>query len=128
MNSAFKPTAYNSLSPYFIVKDAKKFIGFLEKLFDGKQLRIYQMPDGSVMHAEVRIDDSVLMLADSSEQYPAFPQMVHLYAKNVDEIYNNAMKLGCKSEHPPVEREGDPDRRCTFHDPFGNSWSVGTQL
>lgn len=128
MNSAFKPTAYNSLSPYFIVNDSRKFIKFLKDLFGATEARIYDTPDGTIVHGEVRIDDSVLMLAEANEKYPAIQQLVHLYVKNVDDVYKKAIDLGCKSVHPPIERKDDPDRRCTFNDPFGNMWSVGTQL
>lgn len=128
MTSAFKPTAYNSLSPYFIVKGGRKFISFLKEVFDATEVRIYDMPDGNIMHAEIRVDDSILMLGEASEKYPAINQLVHLYTKDVDEVYRKAIECGCESVHPPIERPGDPDRRCTFKDPFGNTWSVGTQL
>jgi uncharacterized glyoxalase superfamily protein PhnB len=128
MTSAFKPTAYNSLSPYFIVSGARNFITFLKQAFDASEVRVYDTPDGSVMHAEVRIDDSILMLGEVSDKFPAIEQLVHLYTKDVDEIYKKAIDLGCASIHPPIEKKDDPDRRCTFKDPFGNTWSVGTQL
>jgi uncharacterized glyoxalase superfamily protein PhnB len=80
------------------------------------------------MHAEVRIDDTIVMLGEASEKFPAIDQLVHLYAKDVDEVYEKALALGSTSVHPPMERKDDPDRRCTFKDPFGNTWSVGTQL
>ncbi|HYG51708.1 MAG TPA: VOC family protein, partial [Flavobacteriales bacterium] len=66
MNSQFKPNGYNSVSPYFIVKGAQKFIDLMNVIFDAKELRRYDMPDGSIMHAELQIDDSVIMLGDAS--------------------------------------------------------------
>jgi uncharacterized glyoxalase superfamily protein PhnB len=59
MNKAFKPAGYNSVSPYFIVNGAQKFIDLMKKIFDAKELRRYDMPDGTIMHAEIQIDDSV---------------------------------------------------------------------
>ena len=86
------------------------------------------MPDGTVMHAEMQIDDSVIMLGNSSEQYPPVPVVMHVYVPNVDETYEKAIKLGCVALEAPKERAGDPDRRGTFKDFAGNTWSIGTQL
>jgi len=128
MDKEFKPTGYNSVSPYFIVDGAQKLIDLLKKLFNGKELRRYDMPDGTIMHAEMQIDDSVIMLGNSSEQYPPITLVMHVYVTNVDEVFEKAIKLGCVAVEEPKEREGDPDRRGTFKDFAGNLWSIGTQL
>lgn len=128
MKKAFKPTGYNVVSPYFIVPGAQKLIDLLKAVFDAKELRRYDMPDGSIMHAEIKIDDSVLMLGDSSEKFPPITLVLHVYVPNVDETFEKAVKAGCEILEPPKEREGDPDRRATFKDFAGNIWSVGTQL
>jgi PhnB protein len=70
MNKPFRPTGYNSVSPYFIVKGAKKFMDLMKEIFNAKELRRYVMPDGTIMHAEMQIDDSVIMLGDASEKFP----------------------------------------------------------
>ena len=127
MNKEFKPAGYNSVSPYFIVADAQKFMELLSKLFNAKELRRYNMPDGTIMHAEMQIDDSVIMLGNSSDAYPPITSVMHVYVPNVDEIFEKAIKLGCVSMEAPKEREGDPDRRGTFKDFAGNTWSIGTQ-
>ncbi len=67
----FKPTGYNSLSPYFIVDDCRKMVELLKGIFDAEELRKYEHPDGAIMHMELKIDDSVIMLANSSKEYPA---------------------------------------------------------
>lgn len=128
MNKEFKPTGYNSVSPYFIVDGAQKLMDLLNKLFNAKERRRYDMPDGTIMHAEMQIDDSIIMLGDSSEQYPPITLVIHVYVPNVDEIFEKAIKLGCVSMEAPNQREGDPDRRGTFKDFAGNLWSIGTQL
>ena len=128
MNKEFKPSGYNSVSPYFIVDGAQKFMELMTKLFNAKELRRYDMPDGTVMHAEMQIDDSVIMLGNSSEQYPPVPVVMHVYVPNVDKTYEKAIKLGCVALEAPKERAGDPDRRGTFKDFAGNTWSIGTQL
>lgn len=128
MNNNFKPTGYNSVSPYFIVNGAQKFIDLMVEIFGAKELRRYDMPDGTIMHAEVQIDDSVIMIGDSSDKFPPNSTVIHVYVSNVDETFDKAVKAGCETIEPPKERDGDPDRRATFKDFAGNMWSVGTQL
>ena len=127
MDTNFKPSGYTSVSPYFIVKGAQKFIDLMKTIFNAKELRRYNMPDGSIMHAEIQIDDSVVMLGEASEKFPPVPVVMHVYVPNVDEIFNKAIEAGCEVIEKPKEREGDPDRRATFKDFAGNLWSVGTQ-
>jgi uncharacterized glyoxalase superfamily protein PhnB len=128
MTNSFKPANYNSVSPYFIVEDATKFIDFLKAVFDGKELRRYNNSDGSVMHAEFQIDDSVIMLGSSSDKFKPIELVLHVYVPNVDETFAKAIQAGCESIKEPGEQKGDPDRRGTFKDPAGNMWSIGTQL
>ena len=127
MEKQFKPTGYNSVSPYFIVDGAQQLINMLAKIFDAKELRRYEMPNGEIMHVEVKIDDSVIMIADSSEEYPANKFLMHVYVQNVDEVFNKAISLGCESVELPTQKEGDPDRRGSFKDFAGNTWAIGTQ-
>ncbi len=128
MNNQFKPTGYNSVSPYFIVNGAQKFIELIQEIFDATELRRYEMPDGSIIHAEIQIDDSVIMIGESSEKYPPVPIVIHVYVPNVDTVFKKAIDAGCEIiEHPKVQ-EGDPDKRATFKDFSGNMWSIGTQL
>lgn len=128
MNKIFKPTNYNSVSPYFIVNGAQRFIDLMVQIFGAKELRRYDMPDGTIMHAEIQIDDSVIMLGDSSDIFPPVPLVMHVYVPDVDEIFDKAINAGCEIVEQPKERDGDPDRRATFKDFVGNMWSVGTQL
>jgi len=128
MNKDFKPTGYNSISPYFIVNGAQELIDLMKQIFNAKELRRYDMPDGTIMHAEIQIDDSVIMLGDSSDKFPPIPLVIHVYVPNVDETFEKAIEAGCEIVEKPKEREGDPDRRATFKDFAGNMWSVGTQL
>jgi PhnB protein len=128
MNKEFKPKHYNSVSPYFIVNGAQRFIDLMKEIFDAKELRRYDMPDGTIMHAEIQIDDSVIMLGDSSDKFPPVLLVMHVYVPNVEETFDKAIKAGCEVIEKPKEREGDPDRRATFKDFAGNMWSVATQL
>ncbi|MBK6627156.1 MAG: VOC family protein [Flavobacteriales bacterium] len=128
MSKPFKPAGYNSASPYFIVPQAGRFIDLMKALFDAKELRRYDMPDGTIMHAEVMLDDTVIMLGQASEKFPAVPIVMHVYVADVDAAYAKALSLGCEAVEAPKQRDGDPDRRASFKDYAGNWWSVGMQL
>lgn len=128
MSTLFKPVGYNSVSPYFIVPEADRFIQLMKDLFDAQELRRYDMPDGSLMHAELMLDDTVIMLGQSTEKYPAVPMVMHVYVPDVGAAYKKALELGCENMEAPKQRDGDPDRRASFKDYAGNWWSVGTQL
>lgn len=103
-------------------------IDLLKEIFHAEELRRYDKPDQTVMHAELRIDDSVIMLADSSEAYPANQLLLHVYVSDVDQIFKKAIALGCEAVEKPVTREGDPDKRGSFKDFSGNVWAIGTQV
>lgn len=127
MDTSFKPSGYNSVSPYFIVDDAERFIDLVKTIFDARVLRRYELPSGKIMHAEMRIDDSVIMMADATEKYPPATVVMHVYVPDVDTVFQKAVDAGCEViEHPKIQ-EGDPDRRGTFRDFAGNMWSVSTQ-
>jgi uncharacterized glyoxalase superfamily protein PhnB len=128
MNKTFKPTGYNSVSPYFIVNGAQRLVDLLKNVFNATELRRYDMPDGTIMHAEVQIDDSVIMLGDSSDKYPPIQNVIHVYVPNVDKTFEKAIEAGCEIIERPKQQENDPDRRGTFKDFAGNMWSIGTQL
>ncbi|MEJ1240931.1 VOC family protein [Chryseolinea sp. T2] len=128
MKHEFKPEGYNSASPYLIVNGAQTMIDLLVSLFDAQPLRRYDRPDGSIMHTELRIDDSVIMLSDATQQWPAVTVIMHVYVQDVEKVYQRALTLGCTAVQAPKQQEGDPDRRGTFADFAGNMWSVSTQL
>jgi uncharacterized glyoxalase superfamily protein PhnB len=128
MEKQFKPSNYNSVSPYFIVDGAQKLIDILSQVFNAKELRRYDLPDGTIMHVEVQIDDSIIMIADSSDQYPSNKFLMHVYVPSVDDTFRKAIGIGCESVEQPNQKEGDPDRRGSFKDFAGNIWSIGTQL
>ena len=116
------------MSPYFVVDGAGKLIELLIKLFDAEQLRTYARPDGTIMHAEIRIDDSILMFGNSSDRFPPNQLLTHVYVPDVDKVFEKAVELGFEPLEKPKERKDDPDRRGSFRDFAGNVWSIGTQV
>jgi uncharacterized glyoxalase superfamily protein PhnB len=124
----WKPEAYSSVSPYLVVKGAQRLIDFMKAAFGATELRRYDMPDGSIMHAEVRMDDTVIMLGDGGEAFPPFSSLIHVYVDDVDRVYARAIAAGGTSVEEPRTREGDPDKRGSVRDPCGNTWAIATQL
>jgi PhnB protein len=123
-----KPEGYSSVSAYVVANGAQRVIDFLKKTFDATELRRYDMPDGSIMHAEVRIDDTVVMLADGGGAWPPFPVYLHVYVDDVDATYRRALEAGGVSAQEPIRKEGDPDKRGGVRDPAGNTWWIATQV
>jgi uncharacterized glyoxalase superfamily protein PhnB len=100
MSTPFKPAGYNSVSPYFIVPQAQRFIDLMVALFDAQELRRYTMPDGTLMHAELMLDDSVVMLGEASEKFPAVPIVMHVYVPDVDPRTPRPLRWVAKRSKP----------------------------
>jgi len=124
----YKPENFNSLSPYLIVDGAQRLANLLKTVFNGKELRKYSREDGSIMHMEVLIDDSVVMISDATADYPGQKTMLHLYVPDVMATFKLAIENGCELIEEPVNKNGDPDKRGSFYDFAGNYWAVSTQI
>lgn len=127
MDQSYKPQGYSSVSAYIMADGAQLVIDFLTATFDATQVRRMDNPDGSIMHVEVKIDDTVVMLADGSADFPGFPAWVHVYVPDVDATYRRALEAGGVSVQEPVQQD-DPDRRSGVKDPAGNIWWIATQV
>src|SRR5687768_4902008 len=123
----FKPAGYNSVSPYLIVSDAAASIRFLTQVFDAKPLRSFPDEQGRLLHAEVRIDDTVVMLADSAPAWPPVPSYVHVYVPDVDATYARALAAGAESVQEPVKKQ-DEDKRGGVKDSGGTTWWISTKV
>jgi uncharacterized glyoxalase superfamily protein PhnB len=124
----WKPAGYPAVAPYLLVDDAQQLMAFLEKVFDAGAGRMFEGPDGAVMHAEVRIGDSIVMLADATPEWRPAPGMIHVYVEDSDATYRRALAAGAAALQEPQTRAGESDRRGGFLDPAGNSWWVSTQV
>ncbi len=127
MKSTYKPQGYTSVSPYLIVDGASRMIDFLVRVFDAVELRRFPHPTGRLMHAEVRIDDTVLMLADGVEGWPPIPAHVHIYVPDVDATYRRALEAGAASVQEPAKKD-DADKRGGVKDAGGTTWWIATKV
>lgn len=129
------PQGYHTATPYLTIKDCSKAIDFYKKAFDAKENVRLNDKNGKIMHAEIKVGDSVLMMTEENlqfdhkgpTQYGGSPISIVLYVKNVDEFFNRAIKAGA-SVVRAVKDEFYGDRMGTLKDPFGFTWSIGTHV
>lgn len=125
--TSYKPPDYSTVSPYLIVNGASETIAFLSSVFGATELRRFPDTHGKISHAEVRLEDTVLMLADSAEGWQAIPTHVHIYVPNVDATYKRAIEAGAVSVQEPVKKE-DADKRGGVKDAGGTTWWIATKI
>jgi uncharacterized glyoxalase superfamily protein PhnB len=127
MSSSYKPEGYTTISPYLIVDGASRTIDFLVRALDAVELRRFAADDGRVLHAEVRIDDSVVMLSDGAEDWPPIASQVHVYVPDVDAAFKRALAEGAKAVQEPVKGQ-DEDKRGGVVDAGGTTWWLSTRV
>ena len=126
--SQHKPANYSTVSPYLIVGDADATIEFLKKVFDAIELRRFPDDSGKLMHAEVKIDDTVIMLADPAPpDWNPIAAYVHIYVSDVDATYRKALDAGAESVQEPIKKE-DEDKRGGVKDAGGTTWWISTKV
>jgi len=120
------PDGYQALIPYFAVKDAGALIEFVKKAFGAEETHKMASPDGTVLHAELRIRDCVLMIGQSPTSHP---NMIYMYVPDVDAAYRRAMAApgAAKSLREPTD-EFYGDRSAGVEDSQGNQWWLGTHI
>jgi len=121
------PEGYHSLTPVVVVEGAPGLIDFLKQVFNAEEEEVYKGPDGRVIHAELRIGDSVLMISDSNPQFPALPAMANVYTEDVDAAYQRALKAGATSLREP-SNQFYGDRTAGIKDVYGNQWWIATHV
>jgi PhnB protein len=127
------PEGYHSITPYLTVRDAVRAIEFYKQAFGATERGVMKGPDGKVMHAELMIGDSIIMLGDEAPHFGSLsPQAIggsasglHIYVENVDSAFDRAVKAGGTVEMPVSDMFWG-DRYGKLKDPFGHKWSIAT--
>ena len=120
------PDGYHAVTPYLTVRGASKVIEFLKQAFGAKlSHEPIRRPDGSIMHAQVIIGDSRIMIAEENEMAKATTSTLYLYVPNVDSVYQLAVKAGGAKVMEPTDMFYG-DRSGGVKDPSGNSWFIAT--
>ena len=132
------PFGYRSATPYIVLRDAAQAIDFYKAALGAVERMRMPTPDGArLMHAEIQIGDSVIMMSDE------FPEMntgarapnvlgattgsIHLYSEKIDELFSRAVAAGMTVLMPLADMFWG-DRYCKLRDPFGHHWSIGKQV
>ena len=131
------PEGYSTVVPYISVKNASDAIAYYKKAFGAEELMRMPMPDGKVGHAELKIGDSVLMLADEMDHPDAIAKSpstlggitsgLCLYVADCDTLFNRAVAAGGKVRRP-LTTQFYGDRSGTVEDPFGQVWTISTHV
>ena len=121
------PDGYHTVTPSFTCQGAERLMKFLVEAFDARVERRLRRADGSVGHAEMRVGDSVVMLAEATPEWPAMPSSIYLYVADADRVYARALTAGGKS----IMEVSDMfygDRHGGVLDPCGNTWWIATRI
>jgi PhnB protein len=129
------PEGHNAVSPYIIVDGAARALEFYKRAFNATEKFRMDMPGGKIGHAEMRIGDTVIMLADEHPEhgihapahYKGSPITLHLYVEDVDTITQQAVAAGATLKEPVADMFYG-DRRGAVEDPFGHTWHVSTHM
>jgi PhnB protein len=129
------PEGYRSVTPYLIVKGAVRAIDFYKQAFGATEIMRFPGPNNTIVHAEIKIGDSVVMLSDSPvggefrdpQALGGSPIGLMIYVPEVDKTFKDAVSLGAKESRPVVDQFYG-DRSGTLVDPFGHVWTVATHV
>lgn len=128
------PPGFHTLTPYLVVRDAAKAVEFYQKALGAKVRGVHNTPDGKVMNANLKIGDSILLLSDefpgpggtgSPQSLGGTSVTIHIYVKDVDKLFNQAVAAGAKVIMPVMDAFWG-DRYGQVEDPFGHRWSLAT--
>ena len=129
------PPGFHTLTPHLTVRNAPEALEFYKRALGAEVLHVASMPNGKVMHASLRIGDSMLMLNDEMPEYGALSPLanagsgvtIHIYTEDVDSAYNRAVSAGAKVKMPLMDQFWG-DRYGVVVDPYGHSWSLAAHV
>jgi len=123
------PEGFRTITPYFTVQGVPRLIEFLKHAFEAVEVRCSLMPDGTVMNAELRIGDSMVMLGEAPKdrtELKKMTSMLYMYVIDADSVYERAIKAGGKAIREPADQIYG-DRVGAIEDPWGNQWWIATR-
>ena len=118
---------YHTVTPYLVVRDADAELAFLKAAFGGTEVACHRGPDNAVMHAEIRIGDSLVMLGQAGERWKALGAALYLWVDDVDSTYAKALRAGATSESKPEDKPYG-HRNAGVVDPNGVTWWIAAPV
>jgi uncharacterized glyoxalase superfamily protein PhnB len=121
------PEGYHTVTPYIVARDAAAVIEFAKRAFGAKEHHAMRLPDGRVMHGDIVIGNSHVMIGQAGGENNAFPAMLYLYVPDADGTYRDALAAGATSlSEPTTQFYGD--RHAAVTDAEGNQWWIATHV
>jgi PhnB protein len=121
------PEGFHAVTPYLVVQGVPKLLDFLKQAFDAQEIMRMPRPDGAIMHAEVRIGDSAVMMGEAMGEHKPMPGSIYLYVADADAAYKRALQAGASSTMEPADQFWG-DRGAGVVDPVGNHWWIATHI
>ncbi|HEX9654175.1 MAG TPA: VOC family protein [bacterium] len=121
------PDGFHTVTPYLLVKGVAQLLDFLKQAFDAKEISRSATPDGTVMHAQMQIGDSFVMMGEAGGQWQPMPGSIYLYVPDTDATYKRALKAGGTSVMEPADQFYG-DRNAGVKDAAGNMWWISTHI
>jgi uncharacterized glyoxalase superfamily protein PhnB len=121
------PEGFHTVTPYLVLSGVARLIDFLKEAFDAKEMHRSTRPDGTVMHAQVKIGDSPVMMGEVWGEFPAKTAALYLYVPDTDALYKRALAAGAVSILEPMDMFYG-DRNGGVRDFAGNEWWIATHI
>jgi len=118
---------YRTVTPYLVVPDADAELAFLKTAFGGNEANCQRNPDNTVMHAEIKIGDSLVMLGQANGPWKPRPAALYLWVEDVDATYSRALQAGATSESEPEDKPYG-HRNAGVIDQNGVTWWIGAPV
>jgi uncharacterized glyoxalase superfamily protein PhnB len=122
MESIKVPAEYQRLMPYLIVPNAEGFFNFMKNVFQATEKMKMMRDEKTIMHAELKVGDQVIMFSEASKEYPATPGSFFIYVEDADKSFADAIANGATEIDPPDDK--DYGRSGGVRDPHGNTWWI----
>lgn len=126
VKTANVPEGYHTITPYITLSGVEGLIHFLKQAFDASEREILKTDDGRIIHAEIQIGDSVIMMAEPGTDAGPVYGTFYMYVDNVDSVYQSALAAGASSVMEPADLYYG-DRNAAVKDAFGNSWWIAAR-
>lgn len=123
----YKPEIYNSLSRYQIVDDAQNLVELSTSIDGTWTIRRFEHQNGKIAHIDLQLDDTVILISDSAENFRANLTVLHICVPDVFKTFDKAIENGCSINEKPTIRQDYPNTKKSFHDFASNYWAVSTQ-
>ena len=121
------PKGFHTVTPYLNLEDAAAFVRFAEAAFGARILHVGKTPDGTIQHAEISIEGSMIELSEARPEWPATRCALHVFVPDADAAHARAVAAGATSTYPPATHPYG-ERSGSVQDRWGNQWFLATQV